>query len=72
MMKDLGKVSCPHFYLSGGKSYVAYAKEGIVYRLDLASGERKKLCYGDEYLPVGNGKFLLRTGQTYVQTGELQ
>ena len=71
MIKELGKCSCPHVYVSGGKRYVAFSKGGMIYRLDLESGAKKKLCFGDEYLPTGSGSFLLRTGQTYAHTEEI-
>lgn len=71
MTYNLGVISCPHIYTSGNKRYVAYSKDGTIYRLDLDGGVKKKLCYGEEYLPVGNGTFLLRTGQDFVHTEEI-
>lgn len=72
MTKDMGKCSCLHAYVSNGRAYVAYAKDGVIFSLDLVSGLRRKICFGDEYAPIGNGRFLLRTGQKYFITEEIQ
>lgn len=71
MVVDIGKCSCPHVFTSGGRRYISYSKEGIVYTLDLLSGERKKLCYGDEYVALGGDRFLLRNGQKFTETENL-
>ncbi|MBO7369374.1 MAG: hypothetical protein J6U25_03725 [Clostridia bacterium] len=71
MVKNLGKCECPHFFVSGAKSYVSYSVDGVIYLFDLTTGEREKICFGDEYLPVGNGRFLIREGQNYKETKEI-
>ena len=71
-VKDLGYISCPHLYTSGNNTYLCYSKDGAIYRQNLGSGAKTKLCYGGEYLPVDGETFLLRTGQDFVPTVEIQ
>lgn len=71
MVKNLGKCECPRFYVSDGESFVSFSIDGVIYKFNVATGEREKICFGDEYLPVGNGRFLIREGQKYTETKEI-
>lgn len=67
----IGKCGCPHVYEKDGKLFVTYSSGGDIYRYDTVTKTRTKLCSGDEYLPVGNGRFLLRNGQNYTITEDI-
>ena len=68
----IGKCKCPHPYASGGRRYVSYSQNGVIFELDIESGERKRICFGDEYFPIGNGRALLREGQDYIEMEEIR
>ena len=68
MIRNIGKVKCPRPFTVNGRRYVAYSSDGEIIRMDLTNGERRRICYGDEYVYIGNGRAIVRDGQKIFET----
>ncbi len=70
MIRKLNGGKCFNAFTIGENVFVTYNENGQIYMLNLSSGEKTCLGFGDEYLPIYSNLALIRRGQNYKILGE--